>query len=369
MPPFVWSKTKTVLVGHIIKAESTRNPELLFAKVSGNFQDELLQSLKDEFRKMAIAVHPDRNGNSVESKEVFSKLTAINDIAEEKIKRGLWGKSDLASISYKDRSKKVWEITDIVPMCKGDICDLYLGKLDTKTVVVKMAQSASDNDLLDAETKTLAHIWSTKHRNFVLYTPAQLTSMTISGKRANVFEHIPNAFTLAEVIKAHPDGVDPRHVAWIWRRLLEIVSWVHMDKERIHGAIIPSNILIKPADHGLVLLDWCASVPITEAVKVAVPELLDSMYPPETRDKVASGASFDIYMAGKVVMALLRGQRPNLKHVPQAFVGPALASTISNPGGRPQIAYDFYRDLDRVITKLFGPKKFIEFKMPEVGAS
>ena len=61
-----------------------------------------------------------------------------------------------------------------------------------------------------------------------------------------------------EVKNAFPDGLDGRHVAWIWRRVLNIIGFAHSNGI-IHGAVLPMHILIEPNTHKLLLVDWCCA--------------------------------------------------------------------------------------------------------------
>lgn len=62
--------------------------------------------------------------------------------------------------------------------------------------------------------------------------------------------------SLAEVQRAHPHGVqDERHAVWIWRRLLEVLGYVH-GAGWTHGDVSPEHALVHPGDHGVLLVGW-----------------------------------------------------------------------------------------------------------------
>jgi hypothetical protein len=61
--------------------------------------------------------------------------------------------------------------------------------------------------------------------------------------------------TLADVKRAHPDGVDGRTAVWMWRRILELLAWLHAS-DVAHGAVLPEHVLVHPRDHGAVLVGW-----------------------------------------------------------------------------------------------------------------
>jgi hypothetical protein len=61
--------------------------------------------------------------------------------------------------------------------------------------------------------------------------------------------------TVADVREAFPGGVDPRHAVWMWRRVLEVLGWVHRSGWA-HGAIAPSHVVLNEREHGAILVSW-----------------------------------------------------------------------------------------------------------------
>lgn len=62
--------------------------------------------------------------------------------------------------------------------------------------------------------------------------------------------------SLADVMALHPQGLaDPRHVVWLWRRVLELLDYLH-GQGWCHGDLQPAHWLIHPADHGVHLVGW-----------------------------------------------------------------------------------------------------------------
>lgn len=62
--------------------------------------------------------------------------------------------------------------------------------------------------------------------------------------------------SLAEVQRAHAHGLqDERHAVWIWRRLLEVLGYVH-GAGWTHGDVSPEHALVHPGDHGVLLIGW-----------------------------------------------------------------------------------------------------------------
>lgn len=69
--------------------------------------------------------------------------------------------------------------------------------------------------------------------------------------------------TLEDVRRAYPDGVDGRHAVWLWRRLLEVLGFVHRSG-RAHGAVLPGHVLVHAKDHGARLVGWSRSTPLDD---------------------------------------------------------------------------------------------------------
>jgi hypothetical protein len=62
--------------------------------------------------------------------------------------------------------------------------------------------------------------------------------------------------TLDDVLAHHPNGLrDPRHAVWLWRRVLEVLAYVH-GAGWTHGDVRSSHLLVNPGDHGVLLTCW-----------------------------------------------------------------------------------------------------------------
>lgn len=64
----------------------------------------------------------------------------------------------------------------------------------------------------------------------------------------------------ADLLHLHPDGIDPRHMVWIWRRILELLAPLHR-RHWVHGDIAPEHLLLLPEDHGCLLAGWACATP------------------------------------------------------------------------------------------------------------
>lgn len=79
------------------------------------------------------------------------------------------------------------------------------------------------------------------------------------GRHALVLRH-PSGYwgSLAALHDRFPQGLDPRHGVWIWRRLLDGLHIIHA-LGWAHGDIRPEHALVHPRDHGILIIGWGAA--------------------------------------------------------------------------------------------------------------
>lgn len=79
------------------------------------------------------------------------------------------------------------------------------------------------------------------------------------GKQALVLRH-PSGFwgSLAALNERYPAGLDSRHAVWIWRRMLEILNFIH-SHGWTHGEVRPEHALVHVQNHGVRLIGWAAA--------------------------------------------------------------------------------------------------------------
>ncbi len=106
-----------------------------------------------------------------------------------------------------------------------------------------------------------------------------------AGQSALVLRY-PNGFwgSLAALSEHYAQGLDPRHAVWIWRRLLEVLGFIH-SQGWAHGDVRPEHALVHPPDHTIRLIGW------SSAQKAAG----------------ARARAADLLRAARVVLVLLQG--------------------------------------------------------------
>ncbi|WP_238438447.1 protein kinase family protein, partial [Frankia nepalensis] len=282
---------------------------------------------------------------------------------------------------------------------------------DESRCVVKIARSAGDDDLVAREAAALRRLARLGDPRYAAYVPRLVDTVRFregqapgATRRANVLGLLgglsprvpspssrnrelgrPDDFvTLAQARAAYPAGLDPRDVAWMWRRLLVAIGYAHRAGVA-HGAVLPEHVLIHPAQHGLVLVDWCYSAvpdPADGAVvgvqpraggaddpSRRIPALVEAYadwYPPEVARREPPGAATDIALASRCVSYLLGSADP-------ARLGGAVPAPIRrfltgcllpSPSMRPDDAWRLLAELDELLGRIYGPRRFRPFTMP-----
>ena len=157
----------------------------------------------------------------------------------------------------------------------GSVCTIYrcqFARNGRETEgICKIARDPRANALVANEATVLRQLHAADPgAEFTPFLPALEATFAVSddspalsrqGSVLRMHDAIHGAdelYTLFEVRSAYPGGLDPRDVAWIWRRLLSVLGFIH-SQSVVHCAVLPMHVLIEPREHKLVLVDWCCA--------------------------------------------------------------------------------------------------------------
>jgi serine/threonine protein kinase len=138
-----------------------------------------------------------------------------------------------------------------------------LGALPER-VTLKLAREPSDNDVLVREGAVLRALQDLSMPGAAYFTRRlpQLVGVGVAeglgdGQRQALVLRHPTGFwgSLQDVQQANPQGIDARHAVWIWRRMLEVLAFVH-GAGWAHHDLSPAHALVHPRDHGVLLIGW-----------------------------------------------------------------------------------------------------------------
>lgn len=353
----------------IKKLKDAKHPEDLFSS---------RDAVRDEFRDYAKLLHPDKNPNDKAAAEAFKTLNEFKELADLKLGQGTWGNKSAITKPIKLATKKASYV--ITGVCaQGDYCQVYEGTSDVKdspNVVVKVVRNPANNDLLANEAKQL-HFMHTaspmKGKATMKHVPILVDSFVLNQGKANkqivVLQKLDGYVSLADVLKAYPNGLDLGDVAWIFNRLLGALMTVHQ-AGLVHAAVIPPHFMIHPASHNGVLIDWSYCVASEGTVK-AVSPMWTTYYPDEVLEKRRVSPGTDLFMAANLFVHLVGGDWVGRKlpaKIPKPIQGLIRACWLSQRH-RSSDAFELFEDFRRALQDIYGKPKFRPFPWPVAAAT
>jgi len=237
-------------------------------------------------------------------------------------------------------------------LARGDLCDVFV-VLDAQgnRRVLKKAFVNGAKGVLRKERKAVDAL---QNSTTIPQAVKLLFPTIVDGDDGmNLLVHSGTDVTLQRLLTEYPEGLDGRHIVWLFKRILLALTWVH-DSGVIHGAITPEHILVCKQSHGIVMLDWIHSGKDGDKISV-VPAKYKHMYD-QVKDTKTLTPELDISMAAQSIKTLLHKDCPKRL---AAFVN-ALCS-IGNQGvdGRPK-AWVFHQELTEIAAVTYGKPKFVK---------
>lgn len=254
-------------------------------------------------------------------------------------------------------------------LARGDIATVYGGHVrgDRQPVAVKLADQASDNDLLQHEARVLGLLLAEPHKAAIHLAPPRDQFRTADGRLGTVFDQL-DGFDLTEVRdrcrRRGEPGLPAKHIIWILRRALAVLGWAHKNGV-LHGNVDPAHILVRPHDHMVWLIDWCWAI-VSPATTGQGFKARNEIYsPPEVAERGRPTPASDLYALGKCAIHALGGD-PAAKTLPD--MDPRLARfvrflCVESQGGRPQDAWELYQQADRIRQQIWGAHEFVPLEL------
>lgn len=334
------------------------------ADIFGPLAGDKEAALRRRYRELAALAHPDANPDmAVAAHEAFRLLQEWYAMARRQITQGSYGATPLLALQSATRLYESYG----APLA-GDLCDLYQAEGSGEPVLLKIARAARNNDLLAAEARALNAIdqglaGQGVRAHFPTLREVFLIADAAGARRqVNVLVSEAGTLSLAELLRRCPAGLNPADAAWIFNRILAALGVTH-SLGLVHGAVLPEHLLIRPADHNGILIDWCYSVPIGEPLRaISRPRAAD--YPPEVEARGPATPATDLYMAARCLSHLLGGDG-SADNLPQR-VSPAITALlrsclISAPRRRPDDAWQLFDDFGQILRRQYGPPVFRPF--------
>lgn len=329
------------------------------------------------YYRLAALIHPDKfsiENERVIAEQGFKLLQQYWVEAKGRLLDGSYGdrrrfgkaKFSTVTISLRDRELHLTGV-----LSEGDLSTLYwVG--DEQRQVLKIAKDATNNDLLQGEAKNVRLLWQDDSlARFRPLVPKLLTSFRYRGesgespRQANLLEFATGPLYSLKAVHDRNGDLDPRDMAWIFRRLLLAVGLAHRVGV-VHGAVTPEHVLIQPEEHGLVLVDWAYSCPSQETIRAIVPTY-EAWYPMEVFAREGATSATDIYMVAGAMNYMLSGSCATAPSTPIAQFLLGCRPTVAHR--RPYDAFALLGEFDEFIERLWGPRKFRPFSLKSKGVA
>lgn len=301
------------------------------------------------YHRLVRICHPDLcSGEAELAGETFTQLQAA------------WGAWEQPQVVLQTRTGR-YEVG--ARRWGGEVCAVFAvtpAPAETE-VSLRLPHSPDSNDLMVAEAQALRRLGREAGAQ-ASYFPALTEQIrhrdeTGAERRVNIITRVCGLVSLAEVRDTYPDGVDPRDAAWMWRRGLVALGAAHR-AGLVHSSPWPEHIWIQPREHGVVLDGWWYSTEAGGRLSAALTSRVGE-YPGEMLVEATAGPGEDIFILTKA-MAELIGER--MPAPLQRFVR---GCTLGR-SQRPQDAWSVLAELDDLLERMWGRRRFREFSMPEV---
>lgn len=233
----------------------------------------------------------------------------------------------------------------------GDLCDVHMATDGRDHFVVKIPRVSRCNDLIQNEQKVLAELQEHSESDlYGKYFPKPVETLWNRDRLVSVHQWRRGLYSATQIREQHPDGVDARHLAWMFNRTLEGLGFVHR-AGWVHGAVQPSHLLFDTENHGLQIVGWIQAVQSGEPLQVA--------------SRRAATPGVDVCMAAKT-MFWLAGGDSNGNSIPTEM--PAdfksfLHQCINRSQSDDVDAWSLHQEFRELLEDLFGPPKFCHLRM------
>ena len=378
------------------KLAAAKCPEDLFEDIEPNRRDHAHREIARIYRQILLVIHPDHHSGTdlAIANACMMQLEKLRHEAITKIDKGTYGDRravvPVAPVPKIEpqivKTPKAEYLVEEV-LGHGDLATVYAASMTAggkrRRVAFKLANHPGDNDLLEHDAAILSSLERRRatsstlvSRNGFRFIPRFVDAFKLRGasktlRHVSVLKAYEGYVSLSEILEEYPSGMDFRDVAWIFKRMLYALWFVHTDLKIVHGAIVPAHVLVHPIEHGAKLIDWSYAVenwPTQTGHVKAISTSFEGYYPPEILAKKPPTPQTDIYMAAKCAIALLGGD-PSTNAVPTTVPAPIRSflqsCLLASQHRRPNDAGQLLEEFDQLLLQIVGNPTYRQLVMPQ----
>jgi hypothetical protein len=318
------------------------------------FGQDFSTQAKSKYRRLMRLSHPDMFVDAGEKQRASAAFVKLNELwVVFTGKKTSAGKSALAKDTI--RTRKHEYVTSL--RTEDDVFQVFDATYDAgfENAQVLIAKSGNDSDLVNAYLDALGVIKAGVPDEYLKYFPTLIEKFSYdssAGKLPSlVIEDWEGFYSLREVVEKYPAGLSPRHIAWIFRRMLVAIGNA-ADVGLVHGAPNLDAFYVNPSNHGVFLRNWQYSVKSGSSL-VAVPSVSKADYPQSVFDKKPADWVVDVHIVAKTALLLMG----DTKFVPfAAFFKGCLLNSVPHPA-------ELLGEFDQIMDRVFGERRFVTFEM------
>lgn len=300
--------------------------------------------IKQTYKKLARKYHPDVS-KEPKAIEYFQHITSLYEEALSKIERGIWDEVDV--LELKSDGKRY--ILKYLREHDFELGKIYIGRQH----IIYLLDSKHEKYFKQYKSvlSEIHYADSGMKKEFERYMPNISASFkTEDGKYCIVLKKEQNEFLLSDFFEYFGHDLDPKHIAWITSRLLNLSCFLNYNNLVYYG-FTPNNLLVNVEMHGIKLLGgWWYTVKKGSKLIGVSTDIYNLMSLSEKSEKVAKSVT-DIESIKEIV-------RMNCKSLPAPIDRWINNISSSEP----------YKEFDKwseVLLESFGVRKFIELKVSE----
>ena len=269
-----------------------------------------------------------------------------------------------------------WAVEDLIG--RGETSDVYSGRLarwPTELVIIKVLRDRKDAEHFDNEWNALQSLHFSNAPGADTFTTllpqlivhGDVATGAFAGHRASIFRWASGFYhTFEDVLRVFPQGIPPQASIWVWRRILELLTFVH-SSGMAHGAIVPAHLLVQEGEHGVRLVGYGNAGRFNEKLH-SVPAGYESFYPQSPRSGQNLTAQLDLMMSARCIAAILGGDPESAslpRQVPDQLAGIIKRIALSGPDrASGEDAWAIREKLGQISNDVFGQPRFMPIVMP-----
>lgn len=308
-------------------------------------------TVKDEYRTLSLAWHPDKNPTA--NSDVFPHVTTLYKAALQKIEDGSWGFAGTLLETSKDNKKYKFNYHSKHII---EIGEMYVGN-----TIVTFKIPLEHKEFVDNATKvcnSMKYASTKMEDQFKPVMPNHKFTVETDTHYIIVYTKSEDVLCLQDILNHYNNYIDPVHVAWIMSRMYNIncfLSYNHIS----HTNLSPTTIFINPAAHTTCIIGgWWYATPYTEKITALTATTYNlvpkSMYHHGTATNQIDSECVKIL--GRQLLGDIHGSRLTSN----AAIPAPLLNWIRTPCGTSAIG-EYHTWMEETLIKSFGPRKFVEF--------